>query len=66
MKRTRPTAGRPPSTNPRRDGIFARVTPDELAAIDEARAIAPAMTRAAFVRHGAVMLAQTRLLKEGR
>lgn len=66
MNRTRPTAGRPPAPDPRRIGVFVRLTADELAAIDEARALAPAMTRAAFVRQGAMVLAQRRLMKEGR
>lgn len=65
MNRTRPTAGRPPAPDPRRIGVFVRLTADELAAIDEARALAD-LTRAAFVRAGAVEMARRMLKKEGR
>lgn len=64
---TRPV-GRPRTDRGRttRANVTAGFSPAELAAIDQARAIAPAMTRAAFVRQGAVVLAQMRLLKKGR
>lgn len=60
----RPGAGRKPTTGsqPR---IATTVTPDELAAIDAARSIA-GLTRAAFVRQGAVEMARRLLKKEGR
>jgi len=64
VNRTRPTAGRPPAPDPRRIGVFVRLTADELAAIDEARALVKA-NRSAFARRGALELAE-RLLKERR
>jgi len=57
-------AGRQPTTGsqPR---IATTVTPDELSAIDEARALA-AEARAAVVRAGAVEMARRTLTKRGR
>lgn len=61
---TRPGAGRPRTTGPQ-PRITITVTPAELAAIDAAR-LPAGLTRAAFVRAGAVEMAGRMLKKEGR
>ena len=59
----RPGAGRKPTAGPQ-PRIMTTVTPAELAAIDAAR-LPAGLTRAAFVRQGAVEMAG-RMLKKGR
>ena len=53
--RTRAKAGRPPSADPRRLGVYVRLTADELAAIDAHRA---EQSRAAFMRDAAMSRAE--------
>ena len=51
-RRTRAKAGRPPSADRRRLGVYVRLTADELAAIDGA--LTPGSSRAAFLRGAAL------------